>query len=1078
MKRLGLVALLLTTLQLGVFAQASDHIIATTISVAEIANLTLPRLDNEELKAAELNRRGPNVPPRFAEVMSVDVSPSTHGTWETAGETAVWRLRVPSPSAHSLNFGFDQYDMPAGGKLLLYTPDRQHIQGPFTPADNEEHGQLWTPMVLGDDVIIEVSLPLAQKDDLVLHLQTVNHDFMGFGPATAAMSGSCNLDVVCGAEDGWGIVDQYRDLIQSVAIYGIGGGTTCTGFLINNARQDCTPYFITAAHCGVTPGNAPSIVVYWNYVSPECRQPNSGASGGPGGGVLTNFNTGTTYRAGYGPTDFILVELDDEIPASADAFFAGWDASTNLEQDTVIAVHHPNLDEKRISFEFDGVYRGAWGSGSSPVPDGNHIIIGDWDIGTTEPGSSGSPIFDSQKRFIGQLHGGGAACGNNLYDSYGWTHSSWEGGGSSSTRLRDWLDPDDTGILQLDGRSALLCTFTALAEPANQTLCAPASVVYEVAVGDTWGDDVALSVSGLPAGVTAVFDASTIAPGGSTQFTLTGTSALPTANYTFVLNGTDGTNTSNQTLSLNIIASTADAPVLTEPADLAIGTLTVLNLDWEEVTLAESYDLELAVDANFSTIVATASALTATDFQTPSLNTLTTYYWRVRATNACGAGDWSPAFTFQTSNLACGVVAAETTGLTIGPNFGAVTVSTIDITATGSISDLSISNFETNHTYLEDLVATLTSPDNITITLFDRPNCNQPGMAVDLTDDATATATDLATTCAGGGLAISGAFQPIDPFSAFDGEEIQGTWILTITDNANVDGGDLIGWELDYCLVANAANSITSNQALVNTCVTDGATATYNLGSGFGDNPNVTITSTPLTNGFSGFSTEVTAGVLAINWDNFNMVAPGNYTLNITVSDNGVDNLVTQDVTISAGPSLATLIEPANQTLFGASDVVFEWTGVSNADSYRLEVATDETFDMITETFTTTNTTTTLSLASDFYYWRVVTANECGESISNAFSFDFTVGTVEISGVALNVFPNPTNGWLQVEMDSDIVGNLRAEVFSLSGQRLVTRKWPGLAGTHRLDMNDLPAGAYFLRLINGAATTSLRIVKQ
>ncbi|HNU83421.1 MAG TPA: T9SS C-terminal target domain-containing protein, partial [Thermoanaerobaculia bacterium] len=60
---------------------------------------------------------------------------------------------------------------------------------------------------------------------------------------------------------------------------------------------------------------------------------------------------------------------------------------------------------------------------------------------TTEPGSSGSPLFDPNHRIVGQLHGGSAACGNNLSDYYGRFSVSWTGGGSNTSRLSNWLDP-------------------------------------------------------------------------------------------------------------------------------------------------------------------------------------------------------------------------------------------------------------------------------------------------------------------------------------------------------------------------------------------------------------------------------------------------------------------------------------------------------------------------------------------------------------------------------------------------------------------------------------------------------------
>jgi len=70
-------------------------------------------------------------------------------------------------------------------------------------------------------------------------------------------------------------------------------------------------------------------------------------------------------------------------------------------------------------------------------------------LGTTEGGSSGSPIFNDDHRIVGQLHGGYAACGNDLSDWYGRIFTSWEGDGTPETRLRDYLDPAGTGVMFL-----------------------------------------------------------------------------------------------------------------------------------------------------------------------------------------------------------------------------------------------------------------------------------------------------------------------------------------------------------------------------------------------------------------------------------------------------------------------------------------------------------------------------------------------------------------------------------------------------------------------------------------------------
>ena len=44
----------------------------------------------------------------------------------------------------------------------------------FTAADNEEHGELWTPAVLTDDVIIEVVVPQSLHGQFRLELAAVN----------------------------------------------------------------------------------------------------------------------------------------------------------------------------------------------------------------------------------------------------------------------------------------------------------------------------------------------------------------------------------------------------------------------------------------------------------------------------------------------------------------------------------------------------------------------------------------------------------------------------------------------------------------------------------------------------------------------------------------------------------------------------------------------------------------------------------------------------------------------------------------------------------------------------------------
>lgn len=422
--------------------QIQDHIMAP---------LDNSKLRQRDVQARTLTSDTPIL--RYAEPIQVSIVPEN---WQetrltadgTTTQISVWRTRINSRGALSLNFGFTEYFMPEGGSLHIYTPDHSQRIRPFTALDNEVHGQLWTPMIKGDTIIIEVNVPSDKKAQLKLKLTSVNHGYLGasVNDIYQILSGSCNVDVVCSDGDDW------RDQIRSAAAISTGGSGFCSGGALNNTANDGRGFFLTANHCGINSSNAPSLVTYWNFENSYCRTPGSSDSGGPGDGTLTQFNTGAIFRASYSPSDMTLVELDDPFDPAHNVYLAGWNAGGTASS-SAVAIHHPSVDEKRISFENDATAITSY-SGTSSPGDGTHIRVIDWDLGTTEPGSSGSHLFDQNKRVIGQLHGGGAACGNNQSDWYGWLNASWTGGGSNSTRLSNWLDPINSGQTAIDGMNA------------------------------------------------------------------------------------------------------------------------------------------------------------------------------------------------------------------------------------------------------------------------------------------------------------------------------------------------------------------------------------------------------------------------------------------------------------------------------------------------------------------------------------------------------------------------------------------------------------------------------------------------
>ena len=403
-----------------------------------VPELLLPAVDTQALLDQDEILDPQALPARFAAPIPTDISPDTHGRWETLPNgDRLWRLHLVSPDALSLNLFFRHYELPDGAELHLYNPETGFAQGPYGAADNNSHGELWTPVVLGDRLMVELLVPAKAAFEPELLIARAHHGYRYFGtletPAGPSPDqGSCNIDVICPEGDDW------RTEIRSEAVYQLSGYWTCSGQMLNMVSREFKPYFLTANHCGISSGNAQSLVVYWNYESPSC--------GRLSGGSLNQNQRGASLRASRSFSDFCLVELDETPDAEWNVSYSGWDASDAVAQ-SCVAIHHPGTDEKAISFNTDRLISDAYlGNGN----DGSHWQVNNWERGTTEPGSSGSGIWSPDHHLVGQLHGGYASCSSITADWYGKFSESWDRGTSASSRLKDWLDPDDTGIEVVD----------------------------------------------------------------------------------------------------------------------------------------------------------------------------------------------------------------------------------------------------------------------------------------------------------------------------------------------------------------------------------------------------------------------------------------------------------------------------------------------------------------------------------------------------------------------------------------------------------------------------------------------------
>ncbi|MFH2096593.1 MAG: trypsin-like peptidase domain-containing protein, partial [Bacteroidota bacterium] len=420
----------------------------------ELIPIEMPAFDvNAMLLEDQLTMETKAAPYRFAKSFDISLDASNSGTWENLPNgDRLWRLKLSSPGAYSLNVIFNDYNLPEGAAMYIYNDDRSFILGALTSINNKPDGVLATSLVPGDRITIEYYEPSNAGFQGTFRIGRLSHDYRGVldKDGSFGQSGSCNVDINCPEGSAW--QSEKRAVCRIL----MNGASLCSGALLNNTSGNGTPYFLTANHCTGEPYN--TWVFYFNYESPSC--------GGPDGSTSQTIS-GSTLRATTSSSDpqnldFCLVEMSSNPPANYSAYFAGWNRGSSAASNAT-GIHHPSGDVKKISKDYDSPVTGNYNSGT--FGDNAHWQILEWDLGTTEGGSSGSPLFDQDHRVIGDLTGGQAACGNSVNDYYAKLSLSWDYYSTSSKQLKYWLDPASSGVTTLNGYdpnggTTVACDFT------------------------------------------------------------------------------------------------------------------------------------------------------------------------------------------------------------------------------------------------------------------------------------------------------------------------------------------------------------------------------------------------------------------------------------------------------------------------------------------------------------------------------------------------------------------------------------------------------------------------------------------
>lgn len=403
---------------------------------------------------------------RVGVTLSASLDLQNSGLWELLPDgSALWRIKLEAADAYALSLTYTSFRLPEGASVYIYNEGRNHVIGPYTTADNPDGDLYATPIVNGSYITIEYNQPAGVSGDVELIISNLVYYYKKqavFNTQTKDFgdSGSCEVNVNCSEGNNW--QDEKRGVARILFKEGA-NYYFCSGSMMNNTAQDCTPYFLTAQHCGTAASHADmrQWIFYFNYEASGCSDP------GSEGTLASKTVTGCVKLAASGTisdvqkSDFLLVLLKNRPSATFNAYLNGWNRN-NTASGSGVGIHHPAGDIKKISTYTSSLSSTTW-DGTS----GSHWRV-IWDNtsnghGVTEEGSSGSPLFNNSGLVVGDLSGGSSFCNSpNSPDSYGKFYYSWDQCGTTNDkRLKPWLDRTSAGSATLTGKENT-CTAASL----------------------------------------------------------------------------------------------------------------------------------------------------------------------------------------------------------------------------------------------------------------------------------------------------------------------------------------------------------------------------------------------------------------------------------------------------------------------------------------------------------------------------------------------------------------------------------------------------------------------------------------
>ncbi|MBI2682228.1 MAG: trypsin-like peptidase domain-containing protein [Acidobacteriales bacterium] len=307
------------------------------------------------------------------------------GVWAVMADGRnAWMLEIGSPGAKAIRLRLRDLALAEGARLFILAAEGD---GPAEVTATSKKDYFSVP-VPGDAVRLEALLPAgARREEFSITIEGVGYLYRD--PASEKLggdydAGACNLDAKC-----YPVWQESGDSTVHIMFEDAQYIYSCSSAMVNNLTADLSPYLLTANHCIDSQALASSVTAFFGHETTTCNTPPS---------ISYSSGGGATYLNGSADADITLLQFNGWIlPGTV---FAGWTLDTSATPQAITGIHYPEGSYRRISF-------GKRQIDNFSFPNFHRVI---WDSGVTEPGSSGSPLFNASHQVMGTLWGGSSSC--------------------------------------------------------------------------------------------------------------------------------------------------------------------------------------------------------------------------------------------------------------------------------------------------------------------------------------------------------------------------------------------------------------------------------------------------------------------------------------------------------------------------------------------------------------------------------------------------------------------------------------------------------------------------------------------